>query len=756
MMGCQPADWDPYSGLNQLEEFPLSEQQIRGISVNQPVLWVTPEETTLAFVEERERWQRSARQKGYWERSKALREAREALEARIKTRAFANSKVLQRDDMELFEVLQMYHEAVRSPALCQLEPERDDKGEVQKPRCPWPQEATMVVSRATSVETMRRVSYQLGASGFGKFNIIPYGPTPGAMSQKVMNSTRTHWAPPKDYPRPSPLAPRQTPWGTGIDETPATIQIRVESEPEDIFEKEETPNQQMRSEAVRVSPVRLEDRDAPEPKVVGDVYPETINPKLYSSFLSAAAASEYPVLPSVEMLVHRSKVLDDALMAAIERDRAPVKAAWTRQLGEALQDEPEALAWVAAAAELGALEFGPMSSAVEKQRSKFMKEFLDDPARSSVLGIYGEADDLRHIYLRDRMLMSAVESGGDVHSQLKKVLAKDSPLTKTYRQLQELDAVLHNPSTQNDLTFSTGSPYAYLFPPAHTALSRLPPEERSLDRLIEKVRGGEHSLALRPDSGWFDHQIWALEPLLTLPESGKLELSPDYKTRLEAAFRTTYSMRLETHIKVSLPLIGAGAEPRQIIEVSPALRVEPTPTVMGRTAESYRFLKANVLDKYLSPQWQSWDNGDFVTELQSIEARFGAWSALSRVDLGLAVEADMDADSVQEAENWLLNWKQDPAMARDIRFMVPQTKNPNGSIQATVVLGVSAVNLIVTYDKEPQVENADVEVLEQRYTVLVPVTEEVRVNRLLTREAFRTLADQHGTKREILAALKSL
>ena len=62
-----------------------------------------------------------------------------------------------------------------------------------------------------------------------------------------------------------------------------------------------------------------------------------------------------------------------------------------------------------------------------------------------------------------------------------------------------------------------------------------------MNRFLSELRSGQATLDLCPDSGWYDYQSYALEPL-ALPERAleaeKLWLQKTYKKHLLDAFRT--------------------------------------------------------------------------------------------------------------------------------------------------------------------------------------------------------------------------
>ena len=120
----------------------------------------------------------------------------------------------------------------------------------------------------------------------------------------------------------------------------------------------------------------------------------------------------------------------------------------------------------------------------------------------------------------------------------------------------------------------------------------LPPGADLMREMIRAIRSGKVDLAPKADSGWYDHQIYALETFL-LPEKGaehaKLLLTKAYKKRMLEAFQALMTKRRETHAR-NLKTAEGMAAPRPLANVKPRLRVEPCPTYYLRTARSYDFL----------------------------------------------------------------------------------------------------------------------------------------------------------------------
>ena len=89
-------------------------------------------------------------------------------------------------------------------------------------------------------------------------------------------------------------------------------------------------------------------------------------------------------------------------------------------------------------------------------------------------------------------------------------------------------------------------------------------------------------------------------------------------------------------------------------------------------------------------------------------------------------------------------------------MMVPQTRNPDGSYRVTVMMGVPSIDIVASYGTAPEANGYEVVPAQRAYSVLMPVTEDVNLRTLLSREDFRALADKHSTKKGLLQALKSL
>src|SRR5262249_17198798 len=141
----------------------------------------------------------------------------------------------------------------------------------------------------------------------------------------------------------------------------------------------------------------------------------------------------------------------------------------------------------------------------------------------------------------------------------------------------------------------------YFFPPsrAHetdlvTKLygNRPIPDGFSLvDEMIRRIRSGQIQLKPTEQSGWYDYQTWAIEPLVVperTPEATHLQATESYRKQLVELFKGILALTRETHIKqLVVPMAGAaapGLPKRPEIHIRPDLTVEPLATFYRRRA----------------------------------------------------------------------------------------------------------------------------------------------------------------------------
>ena len=610
----------------------------------------------------------------------------------------------------------------------------------------------LVVDRQVPAETLQVVMYSAGQAQFSRYHLVTFGAAVAAAASSPSPAIRF---PPTPTRRATPISSRRT--------GQASSRMIGSADQEARFFVED------RGATFRIT---LDEGDGMVSSAdLGGLLADPSDPLLHASYAEAAEAARYPVLPSLEMLLHVSKLADDALMADVARQDTPGRIAWLEELHAAADaaGQGEARAWLSAALALAGDE--ALGAEGAARAAAFQQ---GDPLKARPLGIYAEAEDLRRVFQRDRWLADPLNRSDAeqraVADGLADVLDADPALAEQHAALMAAQAALTNPPGGPTVR-DRAAPAVHLLPPARSrevdlinALGGSAAAGGALmDLFVAAVRDGSVDLTPTPEDGWYTHQQWALEPLLTLPERDVLSMGPGYVRRLEEAFKAAIASRRETHVKdLMLPAIGAAMPVRVPVYVAPSLRVEPTPSHYGRSAVAYDFLigEGGVLDQHKGPGWREWPSAGGLAEAAALYA--GA-EAVSRADLGLlsAEEGQLSAASIQ-ADRWLAGWAEDPRMAEDVRFMVPisQVDGEDG-FSAWGVLGVRTVDVLVAYDTPPVVEalpdsplDIEVKLTEAGYTLLVPVFAEFRTAEPHDREAFRALADQHQHKRALLDALR--
>jgi hypothetical protein len=667
----------------------------------------------------------------------------------------------------LYDLLLERAEAWKHQGDVMLIEEHDFRGEL------W-----LLVDRRVAFEDLRVVMYTAGQAQYSEFQVVSFGqveapvvaPAPadaeagddrgGVLAGAVADSTQ----------RPDPRV------GLRVGELHVKRSIDQADQPLPRFEVDDrgatftisAPKDDTISPVLTASPERMD----------GILDADPGNPRLYPSYAAAIHAAAHPVLPSLELLLQVSKVADDRMMAALERHQAPGRSRWIEdalraQLASGLGGEETTL-WLAAAAMLGGQEIdglglspGQLAGAAELVRA-----FEEQPQRAKPVGIYSEASDLAAIFARDRFLLSPLDMGKPrdraVALGLQALLASQPELAERLRWDQALQAQLTNPSRAPGVLALDPDilpPEAYLLPPATSREAELIASlggtamvgPHTMDAFVQAVRDGTVSLSPREESGWYDHQQWALEPLLSLPEGEVLLADEGYRQRLEDAFEAAIASRRETHIKsLALPAIGAAWSERVAVTVAPQLRVEPLPTHYERSASAYDFLLAAVLEPYLDTAWESWDQGAVASDLREAQRLYRDAAAIARADLGL--DAGL-GEPVDATAAWLEAWWEDPRLDRDLRFMIPFGETLQRDPIAWAVLGVKLVDITVAYERPPRVRSLtpgvelDVTLAEARYTLPVLVFAELPVASILDRQELRALADRHPTQRALLEAL---
>ena len=522
-------------------------------------------------------------------------------------------------------------------------------------------------------------------------------------------------------------------------------------------------------------------------------------------------------LLSASVLAQKAKQFDDALYAAVElvaqhgHGAVRGKREWLRRWADAAiaaGEHGEAATLLLAACELGGAQRALPAGVSANVRSA-IDRFLGDPNRSAPLGFYTQSDALAAIFRQDRMLMTELGEPEQADA-LARVLQSDSELLRSYQTQLALASRLTNPRRDDafDLLASAQPKGRRILPPSRSPegdlMERLyndrpiPDGFDLAEEVASRVAAGSLSLAPRADSGWYAHQLFALEPLVAperAPEAERLRYSHDYRLHLRGLFKAIFALTRETHVKQLEPVACAAAwsETRtQPIYVKPELTLEPLATHYARRALGYRFVRG-VLGAQFGPAWREIAFGDDKASwkrvgdgLDAIEALFCGASALVRHELGLPPapalpDRDPDADAAA-LQIWIAELGSDPDLARDSRMMVPAFYDlGRRKMKVWALLGWSDRPLTVGFHQPPRVLDHEpkpvgrlaelrhrffgpsaetqataIEFVPAYHRVALPITAELYVDRVLDRDAFRQLCDQHKTRPNILRALGAL
>jgi hypothetical protein len=498
---------------------------------------------------------------------------------------------------------------------------------------------------------------------------------------------------------------------------------------------------------------------------------------------------------SAALLLHKAKQFDDGLYAAVELaaqkglGEHAGKAYLLRTLAAALAAGPaepaEALTVLFASCELGGLGVTVpphLWTAVEGP----VAEFLRDELRSKPLGFYTWSDELRTLFRQNRMLQREL---GDP-TPLVRALDADERLRATYVKYLELISRLTNPLVRPDLRPFLGGAsgteeMSAFFPAARshekTLLEELYGDRRIpdgfdlMDELIRHVRAGTLQLTPTAESGWYDHQLWSLEPLLVpdrMPEARRLRLDRGYREHLTKLFKATYALMRETHGGQGAG--GMGGFRAVAIFIAPELTVEPLFTMYLRRALSYRFVRQVLLTTFgdgalsrmnrLTPAGPRLVN--LEDELTEIEALFRGAAVVVGRQLGMdSADAGGAAESA-DAERFL-NWGRHPErdvdLALDARMMVPVFYDMHRKkTKVWVFFGWTTKTLWLYFAVPPTVTSCAPDssgrdrilFTATSHTLWTPVVAEVYVERILDRDEFRRHCDRHKVPDAILRNLR--
>jgi hypothetical protein len=529
---------------------------------------------------------------------------------------------------------------------------------------------------------------------------------------------------------------------------------------------------------------------------------------LYPSFSEANPDATFTPAAALAL---KAKQFDDGLYACVEMaadagsERFPGRKEFLLNLlkGLSADSDRSAPALLTAAARLGGMQ-PQVGAEVARQAQVLQETFLADELRSKPLGFYTWNKALIQVFQRDRMLQTPLDE--QAARPLAVALARNNDLFKAYVASLSLNEKLTNPLAGEDLrqpalALKDGHTPSFaghpsLFPPSQAQETNLikmlygnrpiPKGFNLADEMVKRLRAGQLNLKPKPDSGWYDYQTFALEPLAVperMPEAKRLQLDESYRQELVGLFKALLALTRETHVKqLEMPMVGMAMPRRhQPVRISPDLAVEPLPTYYLRRARSYQFVR-EVLQQAFGPEAlpklrrltaAGPVNLSLASELTLMEALFHGAYLRSCEEIGMKPDLDSGNPSDTNLHRamlgaWLDSLRKDPDLGKDIRMMVPVFYDINRhQTKVWAVLGIASKPLSVSYAHPPTVKeikgpggirvnpgDVDLEFVNQYTKLAYIVSAEVYVNRLLNRTDFRQLCDQKKTFKAIVESLK--
>lgn len=538
------------------------------------------------------------------------------------------------------------------------------------------------------------------------------------------------------------------------------------------------------------------------PMILPDAEPHLL--ALHPSYAAAirAAGTAYTILPSVNMIDGKAKQFDDGLYAALDQayyqgveNALPSHVRLIQSIFEKVGPDSPAAPYLAAGLHFAGVEVAVKS---EGEKAQYIQGFLADQVRSKPIGFYTWNTTLSDCFRFLRFFQAPFMGEPPTLKAIAEAMSKDDSLRQDYQKAATFYGKLTNPLRGRTVADYVAKPSpstnvnpVAMFPGSssrETELFRalfpvsLPPDADLMRELVMAIRSGKVDLTPKPNSGWYDYQVHALETLLLpekSPENQKLLLTKAYKKRMLEAFKALMTKRRETHVRqldVAAPM--AMAE-RPKAKLTPRLRVEPNPTYYLRTARSYAFLAsflessvgADALKSLHGLRQQGPREADLYTELTSMRELFYGMYLLSCEDIGMkpsfSAGEEVDAERCEKtATAWLAAAAKDQDLAADTRVSVPIFSDPRrGVTRLWMTIGVRMTKLDTSYARAPKMkpENGEGEWQEIKpdelagASYLIAVDEfaevELKGNRVLTREELRAVCDKAKTKEKIVAEL---
>jgi hypothetical protein len=506
--------------------------------------------------------------------------------------------------------------------------------------------------------------------------------------------------------------------------------------------------------------------DAPSPAAVG-----VAGQVIHCSVQATADSPRYPTLSAARagtdmlgfvpacLVAQKAKTVVDGILAALEGLSTEGTAAcmgvdaFLAALGERLGPGEPSREIIDAASDLAAGVSSPRFDT---------RSFLSEPLRSKPLGFYTWSEDLVCAFRRDRFLQRELRNAEA--QTMWCAIEKDEFLRATYGHHLRRIVRLTNPFGPLPLGDSNrhlSDGHRHRAPSATEMMAIIPacvaPENAypSILDFFGAVRAGTCKLEPTAHSGFYAHQLRALDPLLcpgAFPEARARMIDANYAAELEQFAAASLFATCESHVK-QLEIPAPVASPLSALTrwIYPSIKIEPLPSYYAFVADSLRFLRT-VIDEGWGPDaldaMQRRPSGPIdATLAQGIEEVIDICEAAARLSRReLAGEAS--SSEVAALRTRLFALWDDPDATGDIRGMVPLGMTDDFRLRVLVLAGWEVQGIAITFASIPGVP-PDVGLGIAQYPLPVPIVREslIAPGGVLDREEVRRLCDEALARR---------
>jgi hypothetical protein len=297
--------------------------------------------------------------------------------------------------------------------------------------------------------------------------------------------------------------------------------------------------------------------------------------------------------------------------------------------------------------------------------------------------------------------------------------------------------------------------------PAPTKRSVFPPSAAaendydSLAAFFQAVRVGTCNLEPTAASGFYAHQIRAIDPLLrpyAFPEAGARTIDAEYAAVLEHLAAANLFLARESHVKqlaIPAPVAASQTATRWIY---PSIKVEPLTSHYSFVSEAFRFLRRVIHDGWGEDALavaQRRASGPITTTLaEGVDEVIDLYETAARLSQR-ELAGTIDGPDIEAWRTRLSGLWADEDATGDARGMVPLGFKPDGQLRVLVLGGWEVHQLVITLEWLPQ-KPPDVGLGSASYPLPVPIVREMVIppSAVLDRAEVRRLSDEALAQRD--------